>query len=85
MGDDSVVGIDFSAIEARVLKTMLEEDPHRKRAAKEFGVAEAQVTPQQRQYAKRLNHMEIYGSITGRHDNNVELVNGLLRLGGIKK
>ena len=61
--------MDYKNLELRILAQLEEEglinDPHLERAAREAGIPVEDVTPEQRDAAKHLNFLELYGS-TGR-------------------
>ena len=58
----NIVTMDFAAVERRAMAYVEQQgDIHAMRAAKEFGVTEEDVTERQRQHAKKLNFMDIYG------------------------
>ena len=61
--------MDYAAMEQRILAQLRDKggqvDIHLERAAREAGIAVEDVTPEQREVAKRLNFMELYSG-TGR-------------------
>ena len=79
----TALNIDLSALEARILAarqgafdalTGRPIDPYRIEAAKAFGVAEAEVTPEQRAAVKRVAYFRWYTPTgTGRAESQPEM------------
>ena len=59
--DYNIIEVDFADVERRIAMDKA-LDLHTQRAAQEFGVPPADVTPAQRRYAKHRNFYDIYGN-----------------------